>query len=250
MDTFNAVNFYNKISDKYHWFFSSWDNVMTKQADIITPYFKKYNVKSVLDCSCGSGLQAIALAKQGYSVDAGDISEKMILKAKALAQEQKIEVDFKVSDFRFLENNFNREYDAVISWGNSLPHLMNELDITTALKSIFCRLKSNGIALLNMRNYDMMLKEKNRFHPMRINDVKEGKRYSIIYVFDYLANVIRFNIIYLIEDMETGKRHMETESVDYNPITKTDLIFKLKNVGFRNVTTDENAGEITYLCEK
>lgn len=250
MNDFNAENFYDNIADKYHWFFSSWNDRMTEQTKMIIDILNKYNVKSVLDCSCGSGLQTIGLAKHGYKVDAGDISENMILKAKQLAQDENIYVDFKKADFRELEKSFVKKYDAVISWGNSIPHLMDDIEIDLALKSIFNRLNDNGIALLNMRNYDAMLKNKNRFHPMRINDLKDGYRYSIIYVFDYLDNKIRFNILYIIENLKNGNKHMETESVDYNPILKDKFISMLKNVGFINVFADETAGDINYICEK
>ncbi|NMA74089.1 MAG: methyltransferase domain-containing protein, partial [Bacteroidales bacterium] len=40
-----------------------------------------------LDCSCGSGLQAIGLAKEGYEVEGGDLSANMIDKAKQSAVE-------------------------------------------------------------------------------------------------------------------------------------------------------------------
>ena len=44
-------------------------------------------------------------------------------------------------------------------------------------------------------------------------DVRDGLRYSILYVFDYIPGVIRFNIVYLIENMETGEKYTEHESV-------------------------------------
>jgi hypothetical protein len=86
-----------------------------------------------------------------------------------------------------------------------------------------------------MRDYDEMLAKKIRFHPMRINDIQDGFRYSILYVFDYLSNAIRFNIVYLIENIETGEKHMEQESVEYNPIKKSDFIAYLKETGFTDV---------------
>ena len=70
---------------------------------------------------------------------------------------------------------------------------------------------------------------------MRINDIQDGFRYSILYVFDYLPKVIRFNIVYLIENMATNEKFMEQESVDYNPIKQDDLIRFLKTVGFANI---------------
>ena len=85
---------------------------------------------------------------------------------------------------------------------------------------------------------------------MRINDVKDDIRYSIIYVFDYLDRKIRFNVLYLIEDLTTGKKHMETESVDYNPIRKTQFMDLLTEAGFRKILVEGNDRNIQYAAER
>ncbi|MCL2095832.1 MAG: class I SAM-dependent methyltransferase [Oscillospiraceae bacterium] len=234
MSEYNAENFYDKIASKYRWFFSSQDGIM-KRANDIKPILEKFNVKTVLDCSCGDGIQAIPLAKMGYSVDAGDISANMLKKAMEFANKENLNINFQQADFRELEKTFTHTYDCVLSLGNSIPHLMTEQDIKKALLSIYNRLNPNGIILVTMRDYDEMLAKKNRFHPMRINDIHDNFRYSILYVFDYFPDIIRFNIIYLIENMETGEKHMEQETVDYNPIKKADFIKYLKETGFVNV---------------
>lgn len=138
---------------------------MESQTKQIKSILERYEVKTILDCSCGSGLQAIGLAKEGYAVEGGDLSVNMIGKAKQYANEASVFIKFKQSE-------------------------------------------PGGIALFDLRNYDAMLKEKNRFSPMRINDIKDDIRYSIVYVFDYLDHKVRFNILYLIEDLETGEKQI------------------------------------------
>ncbi|OGO87010.1 MAG: hypothetical protein A2Y15_07520 [Clostridiales bacterium GWF2_36_10] len=110
--------------------------------------------------------------------------------------------------------------------------------------------KKDGIALISMRNYDVMLEEKKRFHPMRINEIKDNKRYSILYVFDYYKNKICFNIIYLIEDLQTGVKNMEYESVDYNPIKRDNFITMLKQVGFCDISFMDDSRDIIYVAQK
>jgi len=234
MPNFDAEKFYNNIADKYRWFFSSQSKFLEHAYDM-KPFLEKFNVKTILDCSCGDGIQAIPLAKMGYSVDAGDISINMLKKAMEFANNENVKIDFKQSDFRELEKSFTNKYDCVISLGNSIPHLMTEQDIKKALLSIYNRLNPNGIILVTIRDYDEMLAQKNRFHPMRINDIIDNYRYSILYVFDYLPNSIIFNIVYLIENIETGEKRMEQESVEYNPIKKADFLIYLKETGFTNV---------------
>jgi len=250
MPEFTAESFYDKIADKYSWFFSSRHKVMEAGINELRPILEKHNVKTILDCSCGDGLQAIPLAKQGYSVDGGDISANMLEKAARFAEKESVKISFKQSDFRELENSFPAQYDCVLSCGNSIAHLMSDIDIEKAVTSIYNRINPNGIAVIEMRNYDYMTATKNRFLPMRINDVQDGFRYSILYVFDYLPEIIRFNIVYLIENIETGEKRMEQESVDYNPILKDDFISHLKNAGFVKIDVEENNNNIRYIAQK
>ena len=227
-----------------------------KQTEQICSILYDYNinnankVNTILDCSCGNGLQSIALAKRGYDIHAGDISANMISEAIKYAKQVEVEIFFKQSDFRELHNNFPNEYDCVLSWGNSIPHLMNDADIAVTLQNIYSCTKQNGIVIIEMRNYDFLCDKKPRFMPMRINDVKDDIRYSIIYVLDYLPDLVRFNLVYLIENIVTGEKHMENQSVDYNPIQKYHFKQILSNAGFTNIVTNESNNNIIYIAKK
>jgi len=249
-NTFHATGFYDKIADKYNWFFSSRDRIMESESAEIGSILREHAVKTVLDCSCGDGLQSIALARRGYTVTGSDISSGMIERARCYAKEAGVTIRFEQADFRELEKNFPDQYDCVLSWGNAIPHLMTETDIYRALSGIYGRTTAGGIAVIEMRNYDKMLQDRPRFHPMRIHDVRDGFRYSILYVFDYFPDRIRFNVVYLMENLETGEKRMEQEAVDYNPIQKENFTQYLQNAGFCDITVRENDRNICYIAQK
>lgn len=69
----------------------------------------------VLDVGCGEGRNAIFMAKRGCKVDAFDISENGIAKAKQIAQGEGVEVDFFPCDLG--QFCFEGDYDAVLSHG-------------------------------------------------------------------------------------------------------------------------------------
>jgi len=70
---------------------------------------------AVLDAGCGEGRNAIFLAKKGFSVDAFDISEAGVAKAKKIASAQNADVNFAHDDLtKFV---FKKDYDVVISCG-------------------------------------------------------------------------------------------------------------------------------------
>ncbi|KKI91468.1 hypothetical protein WQ54_14435 [Bacillus sp. SA1-12] len=242
--------FYDNIAEKYHWFFSSWDDVMERQMKNLVPQLRNYNADTILDCSCGTGLQAIGLAKVGFDVVGTDLSQNMLDKAQRNATEAKVNLRLLKSDLRELNSNVVGLFDAVICMGNSIPHLMSEIDLKKALKNIYNCVNQSGVAIFEMRNYDKMLSEKPRFLPMRINDEKDGKFVSVLYVFDYLEKIVRFNIVYLIEDKNSGNKSMEVESVDYNPI-KSEIFKKLLlEARFKEIEVLEDDHNLQYIAKK
>jgi len=70
---------------------------------------------SVLDVGCGEGRNSIFLAEKGFIVDAFDISEAGINKAKRIANTRGMDVNFMCCDLaRFI---FERNYDVILSHG-------------------------------------------------------------------------------------------------------------------------------------
>lgn len=70
---------------------------------------------TVLDVGCGEGRNSIFFARMGYKVDAFDISEKGIAKAKAIAAQEQVNVNFFVCDLdQFL---FEKQYGIILSHG-------------------------------------------------------------------------------------------------------------------------------------
>ena len=69
----------------------------------------------VLDVGCGEGRNSIFLAKQGHIVDAFDLSENGIAKAREIAQAQGASVNFFPCDLG--EFVFPKEYGVILSHG-------------------------------------------------------------------------------------------------------------------------------------
>ena len=69
----------------------------------------------ILDVGCGEGRNSMFLSEQGHKVEAFDLSEAGIEKAKRTAANKKLDVDFFVCDLgKFV---FGKDYDAILSHG-------------------------------------------------------------------------------------------------------------------------------------
>jgi len=119
---------------------------------ILDKLLNKFNIETVLDISCGTGSQAIPLAKIGYKVTASDLNKEMLNVAKEKAKG--LRIDFKQGDMTKINIG---KFDAVISIFNAIGHL-NKSDFEKAVKNIRENLNHNGIFIFDIFNLDFMRK--------------------------------------------------------------------------------------------
>jgi glycine/sarcosine N-methyltransferase len=115
------------------------------------------NCGTVLDCASGIGTQAVALATLGYSVEGSDSSEFSIRHAQQNAERRGLSIPFRVDDVRDLRTAPDQHYGAVIALDNVLPHLGTESGIRTAIAAMHSRLRTGGMLLTGIRDYDPVL---------------------------------------------------------------------------------------------
>jgi len=132
--------------------FSTQDN-MPK----IIEFFRKNNVKMVLDLGCGTGGHMVCLVKHGFKVYGIDISEEGIKVAKKLLEENNLKADLKVgSVYKKLpyKDNF---FDAIISI--RVIHHAGIKDIRKLINEIKRILKPNVLIFITVRK---KIPERNR----------------------------------------------------------------------------------------
>ncbi len=123
---------------------------VNKFNNVLDKLLGELKIKTILDISCGTGLQSIALTKKGYKVTASDLNKSMLKVAKEKAK--KLDITFKQGDMRTVRHG---KFDAVISIFNSIGHLTKE-DFEKAIKNIGENLKDKGIFIFDIFNLDFM----------------------------------------------------------------------------------------------
>tara|TARA_Y100000310_G_scaffold138289_2_gene137190 strand:+ start:6977 stop:7741 length:765 start_codon:yes stop_codon:yes gene_type:complete len=121
-------------------------NNYEKINDFLDVLFKKRNVSSVLDVTCGTGAQAIGLAKRGYKVTASDLSENMLAIAKKKAVD--LPIPFHKEDIKTVQLG---TFDAVISIFNAIAHFSKE-EFEEILDNLGKNLKSGGLYVFDIFN--------------------------------------------------------------------------------------------------
>ena len=82
----------------------------------ISEFYSNFKSNSIiLDVGCGEGRNSIFLTEQGHKVDAFDLSKAGIEKAKVIATEKGLDINFFVCDIG--DFVFDKEFDVIISHG-------------------------------------------------------------------------------------------------------------------------------------
>lgn len=190
-------------------------------------------IHSLLDVSIGTGNLTLPLAELGVRLHGSDLSEPMLAKCRQKAAQRGFEIDLRRSDFRELDQNFQEKFDCVASTGNSLPYVMND-EIEAVLEQMDARIRDGGYLYYDMRNWDKILREKNRFY--LYNPVFHGDtRVNLIQVWDYHADgSMTFHLLYTFEKENVIVQKEKFEE-HYYPVKQELLINKLKKMGYREI---------------
>ena len=192
--------------------------------------------RSVLDCSCGSGGQAIPLAKLGWSVTATDITEASLNLAKQRARQAAVRIAFRVCDMRNLHQTFPSSFDWVISC-SALDNLTTDEEIQQALSGIFGALKPGGKCYIRLRDFDNIMKHKPRYDLKEERLVPQGRVIRLEdWHYESETHVVCI-YVFLWEDHRKKGYQWTTDIFSFRrrALRKADLKHFLIAAGFREV---------------
>ena len=162
-----------------------------------------YGCRKVLDAACGTGLHAIALSKLGVEAKGIDLSAKMIQQAKVNAQSMRVNTEFQVLPLKNVHSLVNNLFDSILFLGNSLPHIISTDELFQILNAFAQILKPEGTLIIQLLNYEKILKQKER-----IVSVKKHGSTLFIRFYDFLEKNIRFNLLSIDQESDPIKNNL------------------------------------------
>jgi glycine/sarcosine N-methyltransferase len=233
------VDFYDELAPDYHLIYQDWNAAVEHQGVALDRLIRSRlpDARSVLDCSCGIGTQALGLAGHGYKVHGTDVSEGALDRARVEAIRRGLDIAFTAWDIRDLER-FSGTYDVVISCDNALPHLLTDLDIAQAFRAICAKLRPGGLVVITVRDYDKMLVERPVTAPTRINPGPPRK--LVVRLQDWDApDSPMYTVHFLILTEGPVDWTVTHHSARYRAIGREALTLAAANAGFTNIQWHE-----------
>jgi glycine/sarcosine N-methyltransferase len=226
-DMKKVANFYDQIARSYDGM-TSFNDRLIKERKYFQSILKNYSISTAIDAGAGTGFHSILLASLGVDVTAVDISQNMLHNLTQHAREMNLTIKTRRCGFTDLRNKFRTPTDAVFCMGNSLAHLLTRGELQRSIRNFHEILNPGGILVVQILNYNRILKQKER-----ILNVRESGGKTFVRFYDFLPKNIRFNILTI--DRNISPPEHQLQSVELRPIQAQELRTVLYSAGFSSL---------------
>ncbi|MFC1724869.1 class I SAM-dependent methyltransferase [candidate division KSB1 bacterium] len=220
--------FYNKLGDDYE-LMTDPEKRMQNEKPFFEELIKKYGIKTAVDIGCGTGHHVKMFSQDGIFTYGIDPSSGLLETARKNLKG--LEKYFKLvqSDFEDLNRIVKKPVTAVFCIGNTLPNLLSEERLISAISKSFDILENKGVFVIQVVNYSKILKKKERI-------LKINRKNNVLFIrfYDFLETYLRFNILRIIEEGETIQNSLI--STYLYPWEKDKIVELLEKAGFSKIT--------------
>jgi SAM-dependent methyltransferase len=220
----SIARFYDGVSDYYDRM-TGFAKRLEQEKPVIKRWLDRYHFTKVLDAGCGSGLYTILLNQLGVAATGIDISSKMIRLAAKNAKRLEVPATFLRSSFTDLHHTVNDVFDAIMILGNSLVHILKPKELLSLLSVMKERLKPNGCIIIQILNYDKIIREQKR-----IVAISGQKNNHYIRFYDFGQPLLHFNSLHI--QWVNGNSHHNLMTIEHYPYRKNELTGLLKSGGY------------------
>ena len=203
---------------------------------------------AVLDLCCGPGRHSIELARRGFQVTGVDRTRNYLLRARAAAAKEKLDLELVRADMRQFRRL--RAFDAVLNLFTAFGYFRNPADDVRVLKNVYASLKPGGVFLLDLMSKERLAKI---FEPRAWHRESDGtiilEERRLEDDFSWVEN--RWTMI--------RKGRMRTRAISHRLYSATELRALLKQVGFSRIHAfgnfegrpyDQDATRLVLLARK
>jgi len=253
-------DYYDGLSNHYYLFQQDWQGMVSKERSAFENAFFGENVKRVLDPSCGSGEQSMALAGLGLNVVSTDPSGGLVAKCAENAERlgYKDQVTALQSDFLNLTKDLEGPFDAIVTKGSSLPHLHTDADLLRALQNFFTLLRPGGLVNIGVRDYDYFIQQKTRVYPRQVKVGCEDEQ-IIFDVWEWHKGsegqqLVDFNTFHINGDPKDGPGYKTSKyTTTFRALFRNEMERLLTEAGFTEIKVTKVNGwlwENVYVARK
>ncbi len=150
-----------------------WEKRLGREVPFLVRRLREARARKVLDCACGPGRHAVALAAEDFDVSGIDASPEMVERARKHSREKGIEIDLFTGRLESLTETVSTLFDAVVCLGNSLSAL-DDFDTLETVIGQFARVLVPG-GLLLTQTVDFSVVAPDSVNPSPLRRIVDGE---------------------------------------------------------------------------
>lgn len=220
---------YADFAGRYDLFDGEFGQHDAEEAGFFRRVFARYQVRSVLDCACGTGRHLPLFHALGLTVTGSDLSPSMLAQARQNLSGLGLDLPLHQVDYRRLAQHFDRPFGAVVCLSSSILHMPDDDQVLQAFQSMRHVLRPGGILILTQGTTDRQWTEKPRFIL-----AADTPGFTRLFVIDYQEQGAHYHIL---DVLRTGEKpELKTWSMHYPRILLADDQERLlRAAGFESV---------------
>ncbi len=232
-----------------------WYNRRRGENGFLINQLRKIGAKKVLDVALGDGVDTIYLLQQGFNVSSNEFDNAFREKAIENAKKSGFNIKPTNLDWRELSKVYSENsFDAVICLGNSLTCLFGRENQLKALSQFYSILKPGGVLLIDERNYQRLLDNKEKALSGKLHSSGKYLYTGTNKVKASFIDITDEHVLVQYKDQERG----EVSYYLIYPCKKGELLGLLREAGFSKIEqySDYEQGEnpdadfYQYVCVK
>ncbi len=252
----DTTGFYDAIAEYYPYFYRDWETQLQREGLGLRALFRNRGVTTVLDASCGAGAQAIPLAQLGYQVTAVDPSFGMLRKLETFAANYGIlpRLTYRQGDFVNLPSIVDGPFDAVITKGNALPHLLLDSEILLTLRNFHSLLRPGGTLVVGMRDFGVFMEDRPRMIPGFVHEPDDDEPGEDVVTFETWEwydgpPIIASQSLFIVTGRGKDYRVIR-RTVSYRPLSTDEVKVVLLETGFEDIIDQPDRAERVIVARK
>ena len=202
---------------------------------------------TLLDASCGTGINAAVLARRGFDVWATDGSEAMIEQAAVRFRREQLAIPLRRCLWADLPSTIAERFDVVLCIGNSLVHAAGQDAMVDALTGLRRMARPGGHVVIDSRNWEKLNAERRIVRVANRVKTRNGRRCLSFYAWEIperLQDEHVAHIVFVFENGEGTETH--EHPISFRPFTVAELRERLELAGLMEVDTDFDASTDRY----
>ena len=236
------ADYYETLATDYDWLFD--DDALAHGLAINDPATARLLERTsrtsvVLDASCGTGVNAAALARRGYRVWASDGSSAMATVAAARFRSEQLEIPLARCMWADLPAVVGERFDVVLCIGNSLVHAAGRDAMIEALTGLREMVRPGGHVVVDSRNWEKLHAERRIVQFANGAVTRHGRRCIVLYAWEIPDRLDQEHIAHIVFIFEDGSRIEPREyRIGFYPVALGELRERVEAAGLREVDTD------------